>query len=221
MVAWLDDNYNRTDVGEAFNGPASYNDMIPVAEPGQRQHCFQNIPCNMHQGCRASTMPKPIQTAPIDADRIRDLVPHAGKMCLLERVLDWNNLSIRCETRTHLDTANPLRRNRHLSSLCGIEYAAQAMALHGALNASAVAGSRNQTTASDASQPSTSARPRHGYLASVRDTRCTWRHLDEYTTPLIVKAELVVAESSRVIYSFSVTSGETELITGRAAVVLA
>jgi predicted hotdog family 3-hydroxylacyl-ACP dehydratase len=198
---------------------------------------------------------------PIDVERIRELVPHAGKMCLLERVVDCDTASIRCETRSHLDRANPLRRNGHLSSVCAIEYAAQAMALHGALTAPRHSGAltapghngalmapgdngaltapehsgaltapkhNGAPTAPELSGALNATAPsgatggvRRGYLASVRDMRCHTHYLDEYTAELIVSAKLMFEESSRMIYSFTVTAGETELVTGRAAVILA
>lgn len=138
----------------------------------------------------------------IGADQIRALVPHSGAMCLLERVLDWGEQSIRCETSSHLDVDNPLRRDGRLSSICGIEYAAQAMALHTALCSNAEAPGR------------------HGYLASVRDANCTTAVLDGHESPLIVSAELAFADGSRVIYAFSIENQGATLISGRAAVVL-
>ena len=138
----------------------------------------------------------------IGADQIRALVPHSGKMCLLERVLDWDEQSIRCETSSHLDMDNPLRRDGRLSSICGIEYAAQAMALHAAL-------------CSNAGAPA-----RHGYLASVRDANCTTAVLDGHDSPLLVSTELVLADGSSAIYAFSIESHGATLISGRAAVVL-
>lgn len=139
----------------------------------------------------------------IGADQIRALVPHSGKMCLLERVLEWDEGSIRCETRSHLDVDNPLRRHGRLSTICGIEYAAQTMALHAALCSS-----------------DSGAQARHGYLASVRDANCTTAVLDGHDSPLLVSAELVFADGSRVIYAFSIESDGVSLISGRAAVVL-
>jgi predicted hotdog family 3-hydroxylacyl-ACP dehydratase len=138
----------------------------------------------------------------IGADQIRELIPHSEKMCLLERVIDWNDQSIRCETSSHVDVNNPLRRHGHVSSICGIEYAAQAMALHAAL-------------CSDAK-----ATARHGYLASARDTRCVTAYLDEHDSPLAVSAELEFADGPRVIYSFSIESNGATLVTGRAAVMM-
>jgi len=123
-------------------------------------------------------------------------------MCLLERVLEWDERLIRCETSSHLDMDNPLRRRGTLSSICGIEYAAQAMALHSALCAGAAESAR------------------HGYLASVRDANCTTSVLDGHDAPLAVSAELVFENGSRVIYAFSIESGGATLISGRAAVIL-
>ncbi len=175
-----------------------------------------------------------MQFVPIDAERIRKLVPHAGNMCLLERVVACDAASIRCETRSHLDQSNPLRRNGHLSSICAIEYAAQAMALHGALTApgdngaltvpghiGALTAPGHSGTLTAAASGNTPADVRHGYLASVRDLRCRTRCLDQYTDTLSVSATLVFDESARRIYSFVVAAGKTELVTGRAAVILA
>jgi len=175
---------------------------------------------------------------PIGADRIRELIPHAGKMCLLELVVDYDAESIRCETRTHLAADNPLRHQGRLSCISGIEYAAQAMAVHGALKSGALrsgalksesSGPRPltppagltsplPTTAPDAIRAP--ARAQHGFLASVRDARCTCRYLDEVTAPLTVSAVLEFDDASRVIYSFTVAAGGSTLISGRAAVVL-
>ena len=166
-----------------------------------------------------------LQAVPIDAARIRELVPHAGKMCLLERVVACDTASIRCETRSHLDQSNPLRRNGHLSSLCAIEYAAQAMALHGALtapgNIGALSPPGRNSALNGARSGSAAANARHGYLASVRDLRCRTRCLDQHSGTLSVSAELIFNESSRHIYAFVVADGDTELVTGRAAVILA
>ncbi len=166
-----------------------------------------------------------MQSVPIDAERIRKLVPHAGNMCLLERVVACDAASIRCETRSHLDQSNPLRRNGQLASICAIEYAAQAMALHGALTApkdiGALTAPGHSGPLTAAASGNTSADVRHGYLASVRDLRCRTRCLDQYTGTLSVSATLVFDESARRIYSFVVAAGKTELVTGRAAVILA
>jgi predicted hotdog family 3-hydroxylacyl-ACP dehydratase len=133
---------------------------------------------------------------------IAALIPHAGAMCLLDGVAHWDETRIRCVSRTHLDAGNPLRAEGRLPVLCGIEYAAQAMALHGGL----VRGSR--------------ARPRAGYLASVRDVACRRDRLDDLAGELVIEAERVMGDDDRVVYEFRLTAGETEVLSGRAAVVL-
>jgi predicted hotdog family 3-hydroxylacyl-ACP dehydratase len=133
---------------------------------------------------------------------IAGLIPHTGAMCLLDGVLEWNASRIRCMSRSHRDTANPLRVDGHLPALCGVEYAAQAMAVHGGL-----AGA-------------TSGKPRAGYLASLRDVECRRGRLDDLDGDLVVEAEQEAADGARVIYSFTLRVGAVEVLSGRAAVVL-
>jgi predicted hotdog family 3-hydroxylacyl-ACP dehydratase len=54
-------------------------------------------------------------------------------MCLLDDVLSWDASRIRCRSASHRTPDNPLRAHGRLGAACGIEYAAQAMAVHGAL----------------------------------------------------------------------------------------
>jgi predicted hotdog family 3-hydroxylacyl-ACP dehydratase len=138
----------------------------------------------------------------ISREAIAAMIPHAGSMCLLDGVLSWDAGRIRCLSRTHRDLDNPLRVDEKLPALCGIEYAAQAMAIHGVL-------------AGDVGN-----RPRLGYLASLREVRCRRTRLDDLEGDLIVDAERLMGEESRVIYSFEVGVGDIEVLRGRAAVVL-
>jgi len=57
-------------------------------------------------------------------------IPHQGTMVLLQQVLDWGVDSIRCLADSHRAPDNPLRAHGRLGIACGIEYAAQSMALH-------------------------------------------------------------------------------------------
>jgi len=66
---------------------------------------------------------------------VASLVPHAGRMCLLQRVLDWDESTVRLATATHRDPANPLRSDGRLRAIHLCEYGAQAMAVHGGLRA--------------------------------------------------------------------------------------
>jgi predicted hotdog family 3-hydroxylacyl-ACP dehydratase len=74
----------------------------------------------------------------IDRVRILELIPHQGAMCLLERVLAWDDKEIVCEARSHLDPSHPLRSADRLGAVSGIEYGLQAAALHGAICAGGV-----------------------------------------------------------------------------------
>jgi predicted hotdog family 3-hydroxylacyl-ACP dehydratase len=139
----------------------------------------------------------------IDKSGIARLIPHAGAMCLLDGVLEWDEVRIRCSTASHLAADNPLRRDGRIGILCGVEYAAQAMALHGSLSASG------------------SVAARAGYLASLRAVRCHVDRLDLPRGPLIVGAERVHGDSGRAIYGFSLHHEDRVLLEGRAAVVLA
>src|SRR5947208_10278837 len=98
----------------------------------------------------------------IDKPEIRTLIPHAGTMCLLDNVTDWDDKSIVCTTSTHRDKTNPLRRDGRLSSLNALEYGAQAAAIHGGLRARAAG-----TTAPAC------------YLAALRDVHLYVNRLDD------------------------------------------
>lgn len=136
----------------------------------------------------------------IDKSKIRALIPHSGAMCLIDTVRTWSPQSITCTAAIQSAENNPLRRRGRLGSACGIEYAAQAMALHGALSAG------NTGT------------PRAGALASVRETR--FHALELQGDQLTIVATLLLSEGPRVIYQFVVSSEQQILIEGRAAVVL-
>lgn len=133
---------------------------------------------------------------------IAKLIPHAGTMCLLERVLLWDSTKIECASRTHRDSSNPLRIAGELPAVCGIEYAAQAMAVHGGL-AGAIGG-----------------KPAAGYLASLRDVTCHEDPLDRPPGDLVVEAERLMGDEARVIYRFTLKVGGIEMLSGRATVVL-
>ena len=70
---------------------------------------------------------------------IASKIPHQGSMCLLDEVLAWNEQRIVCSAVSHTSPENPLRLAGRLGSANGVEYAAQAMAVHGALLAPATA----------------------------------------------------------------------------------
>jgi predicted hotdog family 3-hydroxylacyl-ACP dehydratase len=136
----------------------------------------------------------------LDHAAIRGLVPHAGAMCLLHEVLQADADSIRARAISHRDPANPLREGGVLPALCGVEYAAQAMAVHGALQGGL--GPR-----------------RPGMLAAVRDVELAVERLDDIVDDLVIEAHCLLNESGRLLYRFEVRAGNRELLQGRATVV--
>lgn len=137
----------------------------------------------------------------MDRRQIATMIPHAGTMCLLDAVLSWNAVSVRCLSRRCGNADNPLRRaDGGLGAVCGIEIAAQAMAVHGRL----VAGGSNP--------------PAHGYLASVRDVRLRVSRLDDIAGDIIIDAEHLMGDAQSAAYQFTLSSDSIELVSGRATV---
>ena len=69
----------------------------------------------------------------LDHDWIARHIPHQDGMCLLDAVESWDEQRILCRSTSHRSPHNPLRSGERLSAICGVEYAAQSMAIHGAL----------------------------------------------------------------------------------------
>jgi predicted hotdog family 3-hydroxylacyl-ACP dehydratase len=143
---------------------------------------------------------------PLDRNWIESHIPHQGGMCLLNEVLNWNATRVQCRSSTHRDLSNPLRAYGRLAAVCGIEYAAQAMAVHGALIASRITASPKNA-------------PVAGYLASVRNVTLYATRLDDIETDLVATAELVTGDKRTVLYDFSVSGNERVLLAGRATIV--
>jgi len=139
---------------------------------------------------------------PLDHAWLLAHLPHQGSMCLLDAVTAWDAQHIRCTASSHRHADNPLRAHDRLGAACGIEYAAQAMAAHGALLAAA------------------DSAPRAGYLASVRGVDLQVDRLDDIAVDLDIEAERLSGDDNTILYGFSVRAGERLLLSGRAAVVL-
>lgn len=141
--------------------------------------------------------------ATLDHAWIERHIPHQGSMCLLDRVESWDETHIRCRAVSHRAAANPLRAHGRLGAACGIEYAAQAMAVHGALLA-----------------PPGRTRARVGYLVSARAVRLWVVRLDDITDDLSVSATCTTRNDNNILYEFTVDAGARRLLQGRATVVL-
>jgi predicted hotdog family 3-hydroxylacyl-ACP dehydratase len=143
-------------------------------------------------------------SSPITLDHawIAAHIPHQGSMCLLDRVESWSETAIVCRANSHLRTDNPLRHAGRLGIANGIEYAAQAMAVHGAL----LAGDNKA--------------PAAGFLTSVRNVRWHRQRLNDVNGELTVRAERLSGNELNILYAFSLHCADTLLLSGRASVML-
>ena len=135
-------------------------------------------------------------------DAIAALIPHQGEMCLLDRVVEWDNGRIVLATSTHRSPSNPLRLDGRLRAIHLCEYGAQAMAVHGGLRAQA---------------EGRTAQP--GFLVSLRDVQLNIDFLDHLPGDLTVTAQRLLETPGSWQYAFTVEHGGDILATGRAAVV--
>ncbi|BCB26618.1 phosphotransferase [Sulfurimicrobium lacus] len=138
----------------------------------------------------------------IAKEQLCQLLPHTDAMCLLHEVTAWDAERIACRAINHNDPANPLRHNGQLPAHCAIEYAAQAMAVHGGLAAQS------------------GAKPRIGFIGSVRDVRLFAERLDDIPEALEIEAVKQLADANHSLYELRVCAAGRELMTGRAAVFL-
>ena len=117
-------------------------------------------------------------------------------MCLLDRVVAWDDGSIRCTAASHRDAAHPLREANGLSVWAGIEYAAQVAAVHGSL----VAGD---------------AAPRQAVLGKARDVSATRERLDDVEGDLDLEARVKHRDPAGAVYEFEVRGGGSLVLQGQ------
>ncbi|MFY8134535.1 MAG: phosphotransferase [Aquimonas sp.] len=140
-------------------------------------------------------------TLPGSRSEIEQLIPHAGGMCLLERVLSFDDTGLHAQSEAHRDAAHPLRRAGRLSALHLCEYGAQAMAVHGGLLAA---------------REGRVAPP--GLLVSLRGIELSRELIDDLPGPLDVYAQDVADSGAGWQCSFRIEHAGVVLATGRAAV---
>ena len=145
----------------------------------------------------------------LDRAWIERHIPHHGSMCLLDEVVSWDADRISCSSGSHRAADNPLRAGGRLGIACGIEYAAQAMAVHGALAGGAL----------EVGSPA-AGWPAPGILAGVRGVLFHVLRLDDVPGELICDAVRVAGDRGTALYEFELRSAATRLLTGRATVVL-
>lgn len=165
--------------------------------------------------------------AVLDRAWIEAHIPHQGSMCLLEEVLSWDSRHVRCRSGSHRSASHPLRSQGRLGIACGIEYVAQAMAVHGAIAGAALAGAALagavQTGAAQAGGTragGSAAKAEVGLLAGLREVRMHSQRLDDIESDLICEVRRMAGDASTALYSFELSAAQRCLLEGRATVVL-
>jgi len=134
-------------------------------------------------------------------ERIAALIPHAGTMCLLERIVHWDDTSVTLATATHRNPNHPLATASGLRAIHLCEYGAQAMAVHGGLAAQA----RGQ-------------RALPGLLVSLREVALHCDFIHGLEGELIVEATRLHDSGTAWQYAFRVLHADVLLAQGRATV---
>jgi predicted hotdog family 3-hydroxylacyl-ACP dehydratase len=129
-------------------------------------------------------------------EEIAARIPHSGRMCLLDRVLEWDAQHIRCVAESHRDADHPLRERGGLPVWAGIEYAAQAAAVHGSLISS-------------------SDKPRGALLGKLTHVwpGCEW--LDAIESPIVFSATLLHSDPAGGVYAFEARGDDALLLQGQ------
>lgn len=134
---------------------------------------------------------------------IDTLLPHAGRMRLIDRIVSYDEQRIVCESDSHRTTDHPLAEGGTLSIVAGLEYGAQAMAIHGGLLAMVPP-----------------QRARHGFLVAASDLRWFVERLDTCASPLTIEAVSELRSDNQVAYRFEIRADDLTLLAGRASVLL-
>lgn len=137
---------------------------------------------------------------------IETLLPHAGRMRLVDRVVSYDEQRIVCESDSHRAADHPLANAGTLPIVAGLEYGAQAMAIHGGLLAASTERSR--------------AGARHGFLVAASDLKWFVDRLDTCASPLVIEAINELRSDNQVAYRFEIRAADATLLTGRASVLL-
>lgn len=135
----------------------------------------------------------------LDRAGISALIPHAGRMVLLDRVIQYDDETILCSATSHRRDDNPLRRHGTLHAACGAEYGAQAAAVHGPLAAKSPV--------------------RSGQVVLLRDLSWQVADLGSVAGPLVIKATRLHADSSSTAYRFEITVEDRNVMQGECGII--
>jgi len=136
----------------------------------------------------------------LDRAEIERLIPHAGAMVLIDRVVSVDDRHIVCTTMSHRRPDNPLRVDGRLPAICGAEYGAQAAAVHGP----AASGGKQ----------------RPGQVVLLRDIVWSIADLGTIAGPLTVRAECLHKDGGSLAYAFRLEDEGRTLLRGECGIIL-
>lgn len=131
--------------------------------------------------------------------QIEQRLPHAGKMCLLHEVIAADEQSLTATANSHLEADNPLRVDGKIAAINGVEYAAQAMAVHGSF---------------------LSDKPRAGFIATLRNIELHRPYLPENGELLYIKVQQLMSDNNGFTYQFTIDCDQQSVVSGRVTVFL-
>ncbi len=141
-------------------------------------------------------------TTSLDRAAICARLPHGDGMVMLDAVTNWDAAQINCASMQHAETGNPLRQSGRLHAISGIEFAAQAIALHGLLKARP--GGQVQAAA----------------IAGLKSVSWSRPYLDDANGPLAISARAAAQLGDGAQYRFEIRDGSgLLLVEGQALVV--
>jgi predicted hotdog family 3-hydroxylacyl-ACP dehydratase len=140
----------------------------------------------------------------LDCHEIELRLPHAGSMNLLHEIINFDQTSLNALAISHLESNNPLRVDGKIATINGVEYAAQAMAVHGSL----------------LSERDGINSPVNGYIASVRNIDIQIPSFPEQASPLKIKVEQLMSNDNGFTYQFYLSCEQQLFISGKITVFL-
>ncbi len=147
---------------------------------------------------------------------IEQRLPHSGNMSLLNEIIQFDKQSLTALAISHLDASNPLWQHGRINTVNGIEYAAQAMAVHGSLLINRELSEKLSENLSEQS----SKTPLTGYIATVRNIIIKVPQLPAEKTPLRIEVVQLMSNEDGFTYQFHISCEQQSLISGRITVFL-
>jgi len=140
----------------------------------------------------------------LNSQEIEQRLPHAGKMSLLDKVSYADLTVLKASASSYLNSDNPLRFNGKLASINGIEYAAQAMAIHSHLLSEAKKSGKGEQ---DATQT--------GYIATIRNVEINTPFFPETKAIIAIEVAQLMSDTNGFTYQFQISCEKKALISGK------